>query len=71
MLFVSATRTRRQARATAALQADLVAARAHGAQASVYRAALETLHETTSAVKVPNGTTRKIDRIVAEALASA
>ena len=34
------------------------------------RTALETVKATTGAVKVPNGTTRKIDRIVTDALAS-
>lgn len=34
------------------------------------RTALETVKATTGAVKVPNGTTRKIDRIVTDALAA-
>ncbi len=42
--------------------------RAKGAEV-VLRSALQAVKDTTSAVKVPNGTTKKIDRIVTEALA--
>lgn len=34
------------------------------------RSALEAVKATTGGVKVPNGTTKKIDRIVTDALAS-
>ena len=40
-------------------------------QLTTYRAALEAIDATTSAIKVPNGTTKKIARIVGEALATA
>lgn len=46
-----------------------VVARTRSVDASSLRAALEAVKATTSGVKVPNGTTRKIDRIVTEALA--
>lgn len=36
----------------------------------VLRSALEAVKATTGGVKVPNGTTKKIDRIVTDALAS-
>lgn len=39
-------------------------------ETSPLREALEAVKATTSAVKVPNGTTKKIDRIVTDALAS-
>ncbi len=45
------------------------ASRAKGAEV-VLRSALEAVKATTGGVKVPNGTTRKIDRIVTDALAS-
>lgn len=43
--------------------------RAKGAELTL-RSALEAVKATTGGVKVPNGTTQKIDRIVTTALAS-
>jgi hypothetical protein len=40
------------------------------AEAARYRAALVAISETTGAIKVPNGTTKKIARVVSEALES-
>lgn len=44
-------------------------ARANSTEVTL-RVALEAVKATTGGVKVPNGTTRKIDRIVTDALAS-
>lgn len=46
-----------------------VRARRAEASATAFRAGLETVQTITSAGSAPNGTTRKIARIVSEALA--
>jgi len=65
MTYVSKIRARRIARRAAAGLA-LTAAKA-----TVYLDALTAIDATTSAIKVPNGTTKKIARIVGDALATA
>jgi len=68
MTYVSKIRARRIARRAAAEQAVLAAT---AAKATVYLDALTAIDATTSAIKVPNGTTKKIARIVGDALATA
>lgn len=51
--------------------AHLIGRRKVTAGADAFRTALEAVKATTDAVKVPNGTTKKIGRIVTEALVTA
>ena len=64
-------RSERSIRRRERLARILSRARSAGENAAPLRAALEAVKATTGGVKVPNGTTKKIDRIVTDALASA
>jgi hypothetical protein len=69
MRFVSPSKDRRLARETAAKIAATQAAVADAeGRATVYRSALVTVSEAVAAVKVPNGTTKRLGRIADEAL---
>ena len=65
-MFINKIRAKRHARRDAARLAAVTVA---GDQSSAYRTALEDVLAVTQGVKVPNGTTKKIARIAAEALA--
>lgn len=67
MNFIRPSKIRREARAAAAARAEQMSI---VAVAEKHRAALQEVADTTGAVKVPNGTTKKVNRIVTEALAS-